>query len=61
MKRIIFFAVWLTINSVHAQILQLHYDLRHTLDPLRNSANFPTIYFEYYKQVDSTGGAFFIK
>ena len=42
------------------QILQIHYDPRHTLDPGHNSDNFPTIYFEYYKAKD-TAGAFFIK
>lgn len=61
MKRLLFLFLCLAATSAHAQILQLHYDLRHTFDPQRNPTNFPTIYFEYWKQVDSTGGAFFIK
>ena len=41
------------------QKLQLHYDLRHTLDPKHASKNFPSIYFEYFKSLDS--GTAFIK
>ncbi|HMH20337.1 MAG TPA: DUF5020 family protein [Puia sp.] len=49
-----------------SQNLQLHYDLRHTIDPAHNSRNFPTIYFEYFKsQNDTTSfiktGSFFLK
>ncbi|HTR28890.1 MAG TPA: DUF5020 family protein [Puia sp.] len=36
-----------------AQNLQLHYDLRHTVDPEQNPHNFPTLYVEYFKQRDS--------
>ncbi|MBS1503696.1 MAG: hypothetical protein JST32_16620, partial [Bacteroidetes bacterium] len=43
-----------------AQTLQLHFDPRHTLDPKHNHQNFPTIYFEYFKSMD-TLGSFFIK
>lgn len=45
--------------SLHcfSQTLQLHYDLRHTVDPAHNPKNFPTIYFEYFKNMDS-GHAF---
>jgi len=42
-----------------AQSLQLHYDLRHTVNPRLNSKNFPTLYVEYYKAVDS--GKAFVK
>jgi len=42
-----------------SQTLQLHYDIRHTIDPKRNSKNFPTLYFEYFKNQDS--GKSFIK
>ena len=42
-----------------AQTLQLHYDMRHTIDPKRNTKNFPTLYFEYFKTQDS--GKSFIK
>ncbi len=36
-----------------SQTLQLHYDMRHTISPKRNSKNFPTLYFEYFKNQDS--------
>src|SRR5882762_9239753 len=52
--------------DVGAQSLQLHYDLRHTLDPKRNPENFPTLYFEYFKILDTSKsfvkpGAFLLK
>lgn len=46
--------------ALFSQTLQLHYDFRHTLDPVHNAMNFPAIYFEYFKQQD-TSGTFFIK
>jgi len=54
---LIFTALSFTGNC---QVLQIHYDLRHTLDPTRNSMNFPTIYFEYFKSKD-TAGSFLMK
>lgn len=42
-----------------SQTLQLHYDLRHTVDPANNPKNFPTLYFEYFKNQDS--GRAFVK
>jgi len=42
-----------------AQTLQFHYDPRHTLDPSHNRANFPTIYFEYFKSRDNSGSFLF--
>jgi uncharacterized protein DUF5020 len=42
-----------------SQTLQLHYDMRHSIDPKRNSKNFPTMYFEYFKTQDS--GKSFVK
>ncbi len=44
--------------DLFAQSLQLHYDFRHTLDPERNTENFPTLYFEYFHSQDS-GSLFF--
>ena len=44
---------------VGAQSLQLHYDLRHTINPNLNGKNYPTLYFEYYKTLDS--GRAFVK
>lgn len=48
------------------QSLQLHYDLRHTVDPAHNAQNFPTLFFEYFKsQTDTSSfikpGAFLFK
>lgn len=60
MKYRLLFVFWIWSSLLSAQILQLHYDARHTLDPARNPTNFPTIYFEYYKARD-TSGAFFMK
>ena len=43
-----------------SQQLQLHYDLRHMVDPKQAKKNFPTLYFEYFKPApDSSSG--FIK
>lgn len=48
------FAVLTIINfAAAAQSLQLHYDLRHTINPDLNNKNYPTLYFEYFKQLDS--------
>jgi len=40
-------------HPIKAQTLQLHYDARHTLDPSRNSKNYATLYFEYFKTPDT--------
>jgi len=42
-----------------AQNLQLHYDLRHSVDPRHTVKNFPSLYFEYWKGRDS--GSFLLK
>jgi len=60
MKFLLVFCFVVISSSLSGQILQLHFDPRHTLDPSHNAANFPTIYFEYYKAGD-TSGAFFMK
>jgi hypothetical protein len=66
MKYRIFLSLFIFSAPLLAQNLQLHYDFRHTIDPAHNSRNFPTLYFEYYKQQNDTTsflkpGAFFIK
>ncbi len=38
-----------------AQQLQLHYDLRHSLDPATTRWNFASLTYEYFKGNDSTG------
>ena len=60
MKYLSVFIIGMFPSMLFSQSLQLHYDFRHTLDPLHNSMNFPTIYFEYFKAKD-TSGSFFIK
>ena len=59
MKRIIFTCLCIFPILISAQSLQLHYDLRHTLDPKRNPQNFPTLFFEYFKSQTDTSS--FIK
>jgi hypothetical protein len=59
MKYLLSFMLSLCAVTVSCQTLQLHYDLRHTLDPARNVKNYPTLYFEYFKNQDS--GKAFIK
>lgn len=59
MKCLFFSVLLFTGLIVDAQNLQIHYDFRHTIDPKVNFQNFPTVYFEYYKMLDS--GKAFIK
>lgn len=59
MKRILIFIWCFQLQAGFAQSLQLHYDLRHTFDPGQNQKNFPTLYFQYFKTLDS--GKAFIK
>lgn len=66
MKFRLLFVCCVFYSGAFAQILQLHYDLRHTVDPDRNPKNFCSLYFEYFKAQDSTSaffksGAFFLK
>jgi hypothetical protein len=59
MKRLIFLIACLITVFAQGQSLQLHYDLRHSIDPEHNQKNYPTVYFEYLKTPDS--GTYFIK
>ncbi len=66
MKYLTAFILIIFSTPLFAQNLQLHYDLRHSVDPGHNSQNFPTLYFEYFKsQNDTTSiikpGSFFLK
>lgn len=56
---LLFWATLFLPISLPAQNLQLHYDLRHTIDPSHTTNDFPTLYFEYFKARDS--GHSFIK
>ena len=63
MRRIpvLFMFLCLSVNGL-TQNLQFHYDVRHTIDPKLNAKNFPTLSFEYFKQVDTLGtGSFLLK
>jgi hypothetical protein len=59
MKYLLLFSLSIFSAASFSQSLQLHYDFRHTVDPAHNSQNFPTLYFEYFKSLDS--GKSFIK
>jgi Domain of unknown function (DUF5020) len=56
----------LLCQNALCQDIQLHYDLRHTVDPAKNKKNYPEIYFEYFRSQDSVsgfikGGSFLLK
>ncbi|HZE83575.1 MAG TPA: DUF5020 family protein [Puia sp.] len=53
MKYFLFVTAVLFAGPLTAQNLQLHYDLRHTVAPGNNPHNFPTLYFEYFKNQDT--------
>jgi len=54
MKHLLFLPLALVAAAtLSAQELQLHYDPRHTLDPSQYAHNFPTLYFQYFKNQDS--------
>ncbi|HEV8283972.1 MAG TPA: DUF5020 family protein [Chitinophagaceae bacterium] len=59
MKAILFVSIFIIPVFTLSQQLQLHYDLRHSVDPMHNAKNFPSLYFEYFKTLDS--GSSFIK
>ena len=66
MKYLILFMLFVFSVPLFSQNLQLHYDFRHIIDPAHNSQNFPTLYFEYFKSLDSgksfiKPGSFFLK
>ena len=52
----------LPVRIAQTQNIQLHYDLRHTLQPAQNSVNFPSFSFEYFKNIDTLNhGSFLLK
>lgn len=62
MKYLLFSAFLLLSLRVFSQDLQLHYDFRHSTDPKLNSKNFPTLSFEYFKNIDTLNtGSFLLK
>ncbi|WP_153798733.1 DUF5020 family protein [Foetidibacter luteolus] len=61
-KQMFFLAFFFAAVSGLSQNLQLHYDLRHTVDPKTAAANFVTFSFEYFKLIDTAGtGSFLLK
>jgi hypothetical protein len=62
MKYLLCSALILLTVTVFSQNIQLHYDLRHSLDPKLNPKNFPSISFEYFKNIDTlNNGSFLFK
>lgn len=62
MKRIFLWAVCALPIAAFSQNLQLHYDMRHTIDPELNPENFPSLSFEYFKLLDTVKtGSFLLK
>ena len=59
MKYILLLMIGFTCLRSFSQNVQLVYDMRHTTDPGNNPKNFPTLYFEYFKEQDS--GRAFVK
>ncbi len=49
--RILILACFLS-SPAFSQSLQLHYDFRHSFDPLRNARNFPSLVFDEWKSQD---------
>lgn len=62
MKYLLCSALILLTMPVFPQNIQLHYDLRHSLDPKLNPKNFPSFSFEYFKNNDTlNNGSFLFK
>jgi hypothetical protein len=62
MKILFFSGFLLLFMRGQSQNLQVHYDLRHSIDPGENSSNYPGFSFEYFKNVDTSGtGSFLMK
>jgi hypothetical protein len=59
MKQLILIVLCIYSFQAYSQSLQLHYELRHTVDPKHNSQNFPSLFFEYFKSQTDTSS--FIK
>ncbi len=58
----LFCGCFLLAHRAHSQNIQLHYDLRHTLEPAVNKSNFLSFSFEYFKNIDTLNhGSFLVK
>ena len=60
MKYLLCCALILLTGNLLSQNIQLHYDLRHSLDPKLNPKNFPSFSFEYFKNIDTLDHASFL-
>jgi hypothetical protein len=65
-KYLIFLILMIVTGQLFSQDIQLHYEFSHPVDPQLNPQNFPAIYFEYFKSMDTTSsfikpGAFLMK
>ena len=62
MKYLLCCALILLTGNLLSQNIQLHYDLRHSVDPKLNPKNFPAFSFEYFKNIDTLDhGSFLLK
>jgi hypothetical protein len=62
MKILLLSALLLFTVAAFPQNLQLHYDIRHSIEPHLNPSNFPTFSFEYFKNIDTINkGSFLLK
>lgn len=62
MKKIITLLFIAAAARALGQNIQLHYDFRHTLDPHTNASNYPSVSFEYFKNIDTLeSGSFLFK
>lgn len=60
--RAILLSVFLFVGMIsYSQQLQLHYDIRHTINPEQNSKNFFSLTFDYYKVNAKEKGDFLIQ
>ena len=46
-------------HSLSSQSLQLQHDLRHSIDPQNNKSNYPSLFYEHFRNLEN--GAFFTK
>lgn len=56
MKNFVVGCLCLVTVSARSQSVQLHYDMRHWVDPKSAAKNFATLYVEYFKEQDSGQG-----
>ncbi|HMK39457.1 MAG TPA: DUF5020 family protein [Bacteroidota bacterium] len=59
MKFRLLFLTLILATPIRSQTLQLHYELRHSMEPARYERDFPQLYFEYFKGTDA--GSFQLK